>query len=76
LQLLAVLIDLYSLIVLAAVVMSWVGLDPRHPAAAVAHTLTEPLLGPIRKALPPIGGLDVSPMLLLFALRLLRNFVR
>ena len=70
---LAALIDLYSLVVLAAVVMSWIGLDRRHPAAAFVHNLTEPALAPIRSALPTIGGLDFSPMVLLIALRFLSN---
>ena len=69
----AALIDLYSLVVLAAVVMSWVGLDRRHSAAAFVYSLTEPALAPIRRVLPPIGGLDFSPMVLLIALRFLSN---
>jgi YggT family protein len=37
--------------------------------------LTEPLLGPIRRVLPPMGGLDLSPMALIFALIALRDFL-
>lgn len=72
-RLVAALIDLYSLVVLAAVVMSWVRVDRRHPLAKVVYSLTEPVLAPIRKALPLIGGLDLSPMVLLIALRVLRG---
>jgi YggT family protein len=72
-RLVAMLIDLYSLVVLAAVVMSWVRVDPRHPLARIVYRLTEPVLAPIRKALPLIGGLDFSPMVLLIALRVLRG---
>ena len=72
-RLVATLIDLYSLVVLAAVVMSWVRMDPRHPVARIVYRLTEPVLAPIRRALPHIGGLDFSPMVLLIALRLLRG---
>jgi YggT family protein len=74
-MLLARLIDLYSLIVLAAVVMSWIRLDPRHPVAAAVHMLTEPLLAPIRRALPPMGGLDFSPMVLLIGLRFVKGLL-
>jgi YggT family protein len=73
--LLAGLIDLYSLVVLAAVVMSWVGLDPRSPLVTFVHALTEPVLSPIRRALPPMGGLDFSAMVLLFALQLVRGLL-
>jgi YggT family protein len=71
--LLAQLIDLYSLIVLAAVILSWIPMDPRHPIAVAVHRMTEPVLAPIRQALPPMGGLDLSPMVLLFALQILKR---
>jgi YggT family protein len=35
------------------------------------YKMTEPVLGPIRRTLPPMGGLDLSPMLLLIALQIL-----
>jgi YggT family protein len=54
---LARLIDLYSLIVLIVVIVSWVPLDRRHPLVTMTHGLTEPLLAPIRKVLPQMGGL-------------------
>ena len=72
-RLVATLIDVYSLVVLAAVVMSWVRMDRRHPLARIVYNLTEPVLAPIRRALPSIGGLDFSPMVLLVALRVLRG---
>ncbi len=65
------LIDLYSFVVLAAVVMSWIRMDRRHPVARIVYNLTEPVLAPIRRVLPPMGGMDFSPMVLLFVLRLL-----
>jgi YggT family protein len=68
-------IDLYSLVVLAEVVLSWVQVDRRNPFVQIVRALTEPLLAPIRRVLPPMGGLDFSPMALLIALRLLRGFL-
>lgn len=70
-MILRVLIDGYSLVVLAAVVLSWIRLDPDNPLVKVVHALTEPVLGRIRSILPDFGGIDFSPMLLLMALRLL-----
>ena len=72
-RIIATLIDLYSIVVLIAVVMSWIGMDRRQPVAAFVYVITEPALAPIRNALPPIGGLDFSPMVLLIALRFLSN---
>jgi len=72
---LARLIDLYSLVVLVAVILSWVPLDRRNPLVTIAHGLTEPVLAPIRNVLPPIGGVDFSPMVLLIVLQLLKGFL-
>jgi YggT family protein len=73
--LLARLIDLYSLIVLVAVILSWIRLDRRHPLAAIVYGLTEPVLAPIRQVLPPMGGLDLSPMVLLIGLQILKGLL-
>jgi YggT family protein len=72
-RIVATLIDLYSLVVLAAVVMSWIRVDPRHQLARIVYRLTEPVLEPIRRVLPSAGGLDLSPLVLLIALRVLRR---
>lgn len=73
--LLASLIDLYSLVVLAAVIMSWIPVDRQNPIATVVHSLTAPVLVPIRNALPPMGGLDLSPMVLLIGLQLVKGLL-
>jgi YggT family protein len=70
------LIDIYSLVVLAAVIMSWVRIDPRQPLAMIVASLTDPVLGPLRRVLPPMGGMDFSPMVLLFGLQILGNLFR
>jgi YggT family protein len=72
-RLVSALLDLYSLVVLMAVIMSWIHLDRRQPLAAIVYRLTEPVLAPIRRVLPPVAGLDFSPMVLLIALRVLRR---
>ena len=73
--LLARLIDLYSLVVLVAVILSWVQLDRRNPLVTIVRSLTEPVLVPIRNVLPPIGGLDFSPMVLLIGLQILKGLL-
>ncbi len=69
------LLDLYSLVVIGAVVVSWMRLPRSNPIAGVIYTLTEPALAPIRRALPAGAGLDFSPMVLLIGLQLLRGFL-
>ncbi len=72
---LANLIDLYSLVVLVAVILSWVPLDRRNPLVTITHALTEPVLAPIRRVIPPMGGLDLSAMVLLIALQILKGLL-
>jgi YggT family protein len=74
-RLIAALVDAYSLVVLAAVIVSWLPIDRRHPVATILYRLTEPALAPIHRALPPMGGLDLSPMVLLLALQLLKRLL-
>jgi YggT family protein len=74
-MLLVRLIDLYSLVVLATVILSWIPVDRRNPLVGILDALTEPVLQPIRRVLPAMGGLDLSPMVLLIGLRVLRRLV-
>ncbi len=57
------LFDLYVIILLARVLLSWVQLDPQNPLVNLVHQLTEPLLAPIRRLLPQTGMMDFSPMI-------------
>jgi YggT family protein len=74
-MLLVRLLDIYSLILLVSVVLSWTGLPDGHPVVRVTRALTEPLLAPIRKVLPTMGGIDFSPMVLIIAINLLRRML-
>lgn len=69
------LLNVYSLIVLVRVIVSWIQLPPNNPVAYYSRMLTEPLLEPIRQILPATGGLDFSPLILLLLLRFLAGLV-
>ena len=75
LSLLALLIDLYSLIVVVTVLLSWVQLSPENPIVRLSQKLVEPVLAPIRRVLPDLGGIDLSPMVLLMALHVVKRVV-
>ncbi len=68
------LLDIYTVALLLIVILSWVAPHARHPVAILAHQLTEPLLRPVRNAVPPIGGLDFSVMIVLLVLYMLGAF--
>ena len=74
-MLLIELLDIYSLIVFGAVIISWIQLPPSNPVVRFLATATEPVLAPIRRVLPDMGGLDFSPLVLLIGLRLLRGLL-
>lgn len=69
------LLDIYSLIVLANVVLSWIPSARNHPIARLIEAVTEPVLSKIRAVVPPAGGWDLSPLVLLIALRLLQRLL-
>jgi len=69
-------IELYTYVVLASVILSWVHLEPSNPFVRFVNALTEPVLKPIREVLPGKSlGIDFSPLVLLLALSIIRRFV-
>ena len=74
--LISTLIEIYIWILIAMVVTSWLlafnVLNPRNQFVALAvrflHGMTEPVLRPIRRILPNLGGIDLSPMVLVIGL--------
>jgi len=71
------LLDLYSYVIIAAALISWVSPDPRNPIVLFLHRVTEPVLAPVRRLLPPwkTGGLDLSPIIVLLAIQLVERVV-
>ncbi len=67
-ELLKLLINIYLWGVVIQAVLSWFNPDPYHPAARVLAQLTAPVLRPARRLLPPISGVDLSPLLIVVAL--------
>lgn len=67
--------EVYSFILLARVLLSWVQVDPYNPIVRVLHQLTEPVLAPIRRLLPPTGPMDFSPIVAFVALIILERLV-
>jgi YggT family protein len=56
---------LFNLLILARILMSWINPDPYSPIVQTINNLTEPILAPVRKVLPPAGMFDLSPMVVL-----------
>ena len=64
-----------SIVIIADVILSYI-LDPFHPIRRFLDGIVQPLLAPIRRRLPPVGGLDFSPLVLLILLDLVSRALR
>ena len=72
---LALLFELYGVALFVRVLFAWIRLPYSSKIMRFLWTITEPLLAPIRRVLPALGGLDFSPMIAFFLLRLLQQVV-
>ena len=62
------------IVVLADVIVTWI-LDPFHPIRSFLDSIVQPLLNPIRRLVPPVNGIDLSPLILLIGLGIVRRLV-
>jgi YggT family protein len=73
-ELIGVVFTLLWLVVLVDVLVSWV-MSPYHEVRRFLDSVVQPLLNPIRRLVPPVGGFDLSPLVLLIALDLVRRLM-
>lgn len=69
--LISLLLSIYFVTILVQVILSWVNPGSYNPVIGLLYSLNEPILGRARRLLPPIGGFDLSPILVLIAMQLL-----
>ena len=76
------LLDLYLIILLVRIILSWIPISygsPLEGFASLMYALTEPLLGPLRRTIPPLRfghmALDLSPLTVIIGLRVLSGFI-
>ncbi len=83
LRFISYLLTLYVYIIIAAAVLSWLVafnvVNPRHPFVAVVgeflYRITEPVLRPIRNLLPNMGGIDISPVIVILIIFFIQSVV-
>lgn len=71
-ELLSLLINVFLFSILIQVIISWVNPGAYNPVLAMVYSLNEPLLRPARRYIPPIGELDLSPLVVAVALQVLK----
>jgi YggT family protein len=73
---LGLLVNMYFFALLAMIILSWVAAGSRHPAIYLLYQITEPVMAPFRKVLPPMGGLDLSPILVFVLINIIQIALR
>ncbi|GAB5510055.1 MAG: YggT family protein [Hyphomicrobiales bacterium] len=76
-------LNLYWWVIIISAILSWLVafnvVNPRNEVVGtigrVVHALTEPLLAPIRRFVPSLGGIDISPIILLFGIFFLQQII-
>ena len=70
------LVNIYFFALLAMIILSWVAPGSNHPAIHLLYQVTEPVMAPFRKALPPMGGMDFSPILVFILINVIQIALR
>ena len=68
-----IIFTLLNLAILARVLLSWVRVNPYHPAVELLYRITEPILAPLRRVIPSIGMVDISPVIALILLQIIQE---
>jgi YggT family protein len=74
-QVLHILLNVYMWIVVIRAIISWVSPDPYNPIVNFLYRATEPVLGYVRRIIPSLGGIDLSPILVLIVIVFLDQFL-
>jgi len=68
-------LDIYMYIIIGRAIISWVNADPYNPIVRFLYKATEPVLYRVRRLLPDLGGIDLSPLVVIFAIYFVRAFI-
>lgn len=74
-EMINIILSLYMFIIFGRVIISWVSADPYNPIVRFLISATEPVLYPIRRRLPMMGGIDFAPFLLILAIIFIKSFI-
>ncbi len=66
-------IGLYKIILLVRIILSWIPHNPHNSAVTFLYKITEPVLEPVRRIIPSIGGIDISPIIVFVGLSFIQR---
>lgn len=62
-------LNIYKIILIIRILLSWFpNVDRRQPVVQLLFRVTDPVLEPVRRAIPPLGGIDISPIIVFLAI--------
>ncbi len=67
--------SLITLLIVVRALLSWIGPISAHPLSRLVYGVTEPLLAPVRALLPDLGGVDLSPLVVILLVQLLERML-
>ena len=70
-----ILFELLNFLLIARIILSWIPHNRYHPLIQIIYNITEPILQPFRNMINPMGGMDLSPIIVFFLLRLLQGYL-
>ncbi len=73
---LSLILNLYLYGLLVIIIVSWVAPQSQHPVLLLLNQLIGPAMAPFRRIIPPLGGLDLSPIFMFLVINMLQIFVR
>jgi YggT family protein len=76
LGLVGLVVNFYFFAILAMIILSWIAPGSGNPAVRLLYQLTEPVMSPCRRLLPPMGGLDLSPIVVFIGINIVQIFLR
>ncbi len=74
-QIVGTFFKIYSIVLIVRILISWVNPDPFNPIVQFLVRVTDPVLEPFRRIIPPIGPIDISPMVVFFLLQVVQSFL-
>lgn len=67
--------SIYILMIIVRALVSWINPNARHPVLEFITAATEPVLAPVRRVLPPISGIDFSPLVVIILIGIIERII-
>jgi len=69
------LINVWTVLIIIRAILTWFPISPYNPAVSVLNQLTEPILAPLRRIIPRIGMIDITPLVAIIILQIISQLL-